>query len=164
MQPGRSSRISFVLVIALMGLPLAHAGSLEGTWRLVDQRYERGGYNFVKDDEPFVLELTATGERLGGRLSWHEGQQAEWPAYPTPNGPATLHDMHVQRSLDGESATATYRVEPSVDDDTWLVVKEEYRLAEGDRMESTMEIRFERNGKVSGGFTWKRTFEREAGP
>ncbi len=166
MSHGRTSRrtaLVFVVVLVSFSFALAQSGSVSGTWKLVEQRYERGGFNFVKADEPTVLELAPAGEPVQGRLFWHERQEAAWPAYPTPHGPAALHDVRVRRSLDGRGVTASYRVEPATGDDTWLVVTETYRLSEDGRLVGTMEIRFERDGVLKGGFTWQRTFEREAG-
>ncbi len=151
-----------VALAALLFLPApALAGGLAGTWLLERQVYGDGAHNFAGPDRPFRLVFSPAGAGTPARAE-RSGASAPWPCWFTPRGPVPVQDARVVPDPDGRGVTATYRVPPAPGDDTWLVVTERYRLTPGDRLAGTVDVRFERHGVLRGGFTWRRTFRREA--
>jgi hypothetical protein len=155
----------FVLV-TLAGVTLApgqEAPSLAGTWRLVEQYYGTGQYNFVEESEPYRLSLRLDGGRIVGTAAL-SGQSAAWPAYFGPDGPRPLQDVTVTPDADGLGVRATFRVTPPPGDDTWLFVTETLRAGPDGKLAATMTVEFERMGERKGSFTWRRVFVREEAP
>jgi len=150
-----------LVAAVLLLVPPALAGGLPGTWLLQRQVYGEGEHNFARPDQPFRLVFAPAAGRLAGR-ALRDGAEAPWPCWFSPKGPVPVEDARVVPDPDGNGVTATYRVPPAPGDDTWLLVTERYRVMEDDRLEGTVEVRFERKGVLRGGFTWRRTFRREA--
>ncbi len=146
----------------LLLVPPAVAAGLDGTWVLERQVYGEGEHNFARADRPFRLSFRRAPAGLSARAE-REGAGAPWPCWFSPEGPVAVEDVRVVPAPDGRGVTAAYRVPPAPGDDTWLVVTEWYRVTDDDRLEGEVHVRFERRGVLRGGFTWRRTFRREAG-
>lgn len=158
----RSLSLLLFILLALIGAKALRAsgGTLVGTWRLVEQRYERGERNVAQDFEPVRLAFADESGRIAGHVSGF-GQHGLWPLYPTPEGPAAIDSVVVRVAPDARSVEAFYRVLPPPGDDTALRVVESYRVDDDGRLVGTMTIRFERGGELRGGYVWTRAFERE---
>ncbi|MDQ7007116.1 MAG: hypothetical protein Q9Q40_07775 [Acidobacteriota bacterium] len=157
----------FAFCVLLLGAGLAVVASgpttLEGRWRLSEQYYGEGRHDFQGPGDRLEVVFRTRGAALTGRLLWADDLQAEWPAYPAPGGAARLDRVRSTVAPDLRSATASYRVLPAPGDDTYLLVDEQWTLAGDDRLECRVTLRFERRGRVRGGFAWHRVFVREAG-
>ena len=155
---------ALLVCLALLAAPAAAdaPATIAGTWRLVEQRYERGGRNFAPPDGPARLVITPRGTRWEITIEIH-GQRGEWPLYPSPAGPRPLTGVRVHVGPLGRELAARYVVRPAPGDDTYLHVTESYRLDGRGRLVGTMSLRFVRGGKEHGGFAWHRVFERESG-
>lgn len=148
-------------VFCVTPLFAANPSPLEGNWRLIEQTYGEGQHNFVHvDDDPVTLTLMRQGEAWTGTLDW-TSSRATWPAYPTPDGPATIERVEFEQNPEEAQLTVSYRVLPAPGDDTYLVVVEKYSIDESGSLLSHVRIEFERGGKRVGGFDWHRKFERE---
>lgn len=157
-------RLVISLALALWALPLLAAGgpaTLEGNWRLAEQYYGEGEFNFHGSGEGALGIVFRPEEgRLLGTVTW-EGGEAPWPAYPTPAGAAHLGAVEARVAPDMRSAFARYRVPPAPGDDTTLLVEESWRLDQEGRLLCDVKVRFEREGRTRGGFTWHRVYRRE---
>ena len=161
------SRRFEVLVLAgfaALALAAAPGESLLGGWRLAEQYYNNGQHNFAEDAAPLALEFRVDERgRFIAEMTF-EDWRSDWPAWPTPHGPAPLGETTVRRSADGNEIEAEYRVPPPPGDDTFLNVRETCTVESAERMRCEVHVRFERHGEEKGGFTWRRFFARETGP
>lgn len=160
------STTALCAILVLLAAGVGHAqppeGTLEGHWRLVEQRYGEGQYNFVNQNENLRTEFRLESGELRGTVTW-DGGRAAWPAYPAPGGAAPSVVIERSATQDLRGATARYRVQSGADGETELQVKERWELLSYDRARCTVEIHFFRDGRSHGGFTWHRVYAREAG-
>lgn len=152
-----------ILGLAALGLAILGAGPFEGTWRLVSQTYEAGGWNIAPDDDPVRIEITAGGQGLRG-LVWagaDKGKAVSWPAFVSDEGPLAIEILSRSVTPSG-GVEARYRVRPSPTDDLVLEITEAYEPTEGgDALEGTVTVRFTGGTVNRGGYTLHRRFERE---
>jgi hypothetical protein len=156
-----------ILVIALAALcgppPAVSAGSLEGRWELVEQRYGKGAANQAPREEPVWLEFVQLGERLEASI-WvgsSRSQAVAWPALAAEETqlPARVEELATGPLLD--RVRAVYTVEPAEGEGTRLEVVESYRLgADGETLEGTVTVSFYRDEKPRGSYVLHRRFER----
>jgi hypothetical protein len=152
------------LVLPAAGIVRAQSpeGTLEGAWRLIEQRYGEGQYNFVNQNDDLRTEFRLESGALRGTVTW-DGGRAAWPAYPAPGGAAPSVVIERSATQDLRGAAARYRVQSGADGETELQLEERWELLSYDRARCTVEIRFFREGRSHGGFTWHRVYAREAG-
>jgi hypothetical protein len=159
----RRRRFRLALLASLLLLasiaPSPAGDELLGRWLLVEQTYEEGERDLLQTEAPPVLRFERSTSGVRGTLTW-EGRSSAWPAYPIPDGFATIENVEVRRGDDGRSITARYRVRPAEGDDTWLRVVESYDVTADGRLGGVMRIEFVRGGETRGGFTWHRSFEK----
>ena len=151
-------------IIAFASAALALAGPIEGRFRLVEQRYERGDANLASQDLPVRVEFHREGGVLAGWI-WagdREEGALPWPAFAGDAGPVPVEGVEVRDDAAAGEVSARYRVGPAPGDDLVLEIVETYRLVEsGGALEGTMTVRFTGGATNRGGFTLHRRFERE---
>lgn len=138
-------------------------GTLAGSWRLTEQYYGEGRQNFAQRGESLELEFVPGVSGLSGTVRY-QNWKGDWPAWFTPQGPATLLDVQDEQPPDGRSISCRFRVPQNPGDSTFLRVKEDCRLQSDDRLACDVEVTFEVNGQPKGGFVWHRIFAREGRP
>jgi hypothetical protein len=160
----RPRRVVSAALVACATATLAVAEPVEGRFRLVEQRYERGGSNLASQELPVRVEFRRGSGVLAGRI-WAgdgEGSALPWPAIVGSAGPVRVEGVEVRDDVSAGEVSARYRVGPSPGDDLVLEISETYRLVEGGRaLEGTMTVRFGGGASNRGGFTLHRRFERE---
>jgi len=125
---GALAALSLLLCLAALSVP-----TLEGRWKLVEQRYGSGSANLVSIEAPLRLEFSVSGGRLIGRV-WAAGDRSKalgWPALLTDHGPHPIEIREVSIQPGSNLARAVYRVQPSSPDADALEITEEYRMVEG---------------------------------
>ncbi len=160
--------LALVCLLCLFGAPASTTAApgpttLEGRWRLSEQYYGDGRHDFQGPGDRLEVVFRSEGAGLSGLVMWADDLEAAWPAYPAPEGAARVEQVQTTVALDLRSATARYRVLPAPGDDTYLLVEEQWTVTAADRLECRVNLRFERQGRVKGGFAWRRVFVREAG-
>jgi hypothetical protein len=148
-------------LLCLAALPVP---TLEGRWKLVEQRYGSSGANLITIETPLRLEFTVSGGRLIGRI-WAANDRSkalDWPALQTEHGPHPIEIRQVSIQPSINLARAVYRVPPSSPDGDVLEITEEYRLAEGGSvLLGSVTITALAKEKPAGSYTLQRRFERE---
>ncbi|MCI0656963.1 MAG: hypothetical protein L0170_07825, partial [Acidobacteria bacterium] len=125
---GATAALSVLLCLAALPAP-----TLEGRWKLVEQRYGSGSANLISIEAPLRLEFTVSGGRLIGRI-WAAADRSKalgWPALLTEHGPRPIEVRQVSIQAGSNLARAVYRLLPSSPDGDVLEIAEEYRMAEG---------------------------------
>lgn len=163
---------ALVLFLLAAALPAPGAGpgggsarALDGSWRLIEQRYAGGAANLAFDEAPVRLQFATGKEGTTGLISAGEGAASAalpWPAFPNDEGPLPVTVL--DRSLDPAKSEvrAHYRVRPSPSDDLTLDVEERYAVSEDGRfLVGDMTVRFRQGEADRGSFTLHRRFERE---
>jgi hypothetical protein len=154
-------RQAIVLLTLILLLGAGMPSSLEGDWVLVEQRYGRGARNIFDNETPVRLSIrTGTGQpsvmiRTGDRSA------LPWPAFVSPRGPGELELE--SRSVDAVAGVIYARFRMVSPEDPAFVyrVEEEYHLTpDGDGLEGTMTVWFERDGEPRGSFVLTSRFER----
>jgi len=157
-------RAAAVLLVALSGASGLGAATLEGRWRLVEQRVGAGEANLASADTPLSLEFHLSGSSLAGRIWTAEKKPRAfpWPSFVSDNTPLPLRQVQVAISAASDAARASYRVPARAEGDPDLEVEEEYRLAdEGRALVGTVRITSLEGGKPAGSYLLHRRFERE---
>jgi hypothetical protein len=158
------TRTACASIVVWAAVAIAAAGPIEGRFRLVEQRYERGDVNLASQDLPVRVEFHREGGVLSGRI-WagdREESALPWPAFAGDAGPVPVEAVVVRDDVAAGEVSARYRVGPSPGDDLVLEIVETYRLVEsGGALEGTMTVRFTGGTMNRGGFTLHRRFERE---
>lgn len=161
--------ILFLLAVALPAPGASPAGGsarvLDGTWRLVEQRYAGGAANLAFDEAPVRLQFATGKEGTTGLITAGEGAASAalpWPAFSNDEGPLPLTVL--ERSLDAvkSEVRAHYRVRPSPSDELILDVEEKYAVSDDGRfLVGDLTVRFRQGEADRGSFTLHRRFERE---
>jgi hypothetical protein len=166
MSAGRTV-VARALALVLVGsclAPAALAASLEGRWRLVEQRYEAGAANMMADETPLYLEFTRGAGGLAARM-WAGADVSAavpWPAFSSQAGPSALEVRERGEDAIAGEVKVSYRVHPSPGDDLVLEVTESYRVSkDGSALEGTLQVKFSGGERNRGGYTLHRRFERE---
>ena len=140
----------------------AHA-SLEGVWKLVEQRYETGDANLLAPETTLRLEFRRVDGELAGRLQAAGSPGFEdlpWPAFANESGPLAV--ALLERRCEASGAFARYRVRPSGADDLVLDVTEDYAVSPGgDELTGRLSVAFTGGETNRGGFVLTRRFARE---
>ena len=159
--------------------PTGPPASLEGRWRLVEQRYAKGGRNLAHSENAVHLELVRGIAGVGGRI-WagdDPSQARAWPALVGQSCPSESSDAEVrcadgrevpvtivERSFDAAAGLVSVRYEarPTEEPDFHLEIEESYRVsADGSELNGDMTVRFKRAGESRGSFVLHRRFARE---
>lgn len=148
------------MLLCLAALP---APSLEGRWKLVEQRYGSGSANLVSIEAPLRLEFFVSGGRLAGRI-WMAEERSKalaWPAFPTEHGPHPIEIRQLSIQPLNNLARAVYRIAPASADGDVLEIAEEYRMAEGGAvLLGTVTVTAFEKDIATGSYTLNRKFER----
>jgi hypothetical protein len=152
------------LLLAALGSSGLQAATLEGRWRLVEERAGTGRANLAAPVAPLRLEFYPSGAALAGRIWTAEkpSRAFPWPSFRTEQGslPIQLDERTVSPA--GDRARALYRVKAPDGGDAELQVEEEYRLTEGgDVLLGELRIAVREQGESRGSYTLRRRFERE---
>jgi hypothetical protein len=125
---GAIAALSVVLCLAALPAP-----TLQGIWKLVEQRYGSGSANLISIEAPLRLEFSVSGGRLVGRIWVAEDRSKAlpWPALLTDHGPHPIEVREVSIQPGSNLARTVYRVQPSSPDADALEITEEYRMVEG---------------------------------
>ncbi len=152
-----------VVACLVLATPVAHAQSVLGEWKLVEQTYGDGKSNLVAPSAPGVrLELFREGTRIQGRISGGGRGAADmsWPRLVADDSRA-IHVEEKRLSTPEDQVLVRYRVDPSPGDDLILEVTEEYRVVDDGRaLVGTVRVEFRRDGKERGSYVLHRRFER----
>ena len=147
-----------------LATPALARTSLEGRWRLVEQRYGAGGSNLANLDAPVRLEFRRQGAGLTCRIwAGHAVQQARaWPAFVSATPPAAVMTDELAVDPARASARARYRVDTSDDDDLILHIVEDYRVEPSSgALVGTVTVTLVDDGKPRGSYVLHRRFEKE---
>ena len=153
-----------LILVALSGLSGLGAATIEGRWKLVEQRAGSGEANLVATDTPLRLEFRMSGASLAGRIWTAEKtpRSFPWPSFLSDRNPRPVDAARVVISPGSDEARAVYRVRTSGEGEPDLEVEEEYRLAEeGRALVGTVRITALEGGKPAGSYLLHRRFERE---
>ena len=157
-------RVIAAAILALLPAAVLPAATLEGRWKLVEQRHGSGRANLVAVEPPVKLEFYLVESRLAGRI-WVEGNQAKalpWPSFSSEHGPLPVEIRQLVIGAGSDVARARYRVSLSESDGEILEVTEEYRLAEkGRALVGTVTVASPADGPSRGSYVLQRRFERE---
>ena len=155
---------AIVALAALLLLAAYPSPSLEGRWKLVEQRYGSGQAGRVIIDPPVRLEFFVSGGKLAARIwpALSSSHPMEWPAYLSEHA---AHRVEVRQVLihPGENiARAVYRVKPASSDGDEVEIREEYRLAEeGGALVGTVRVTAIGKEGTAGTYVLQRRFVRE---
>jgi hypothetical protein len=155
------------IAILALGVLLPGAGiaaTLEGTWRLVEQRHAPGASNKAALDAPLRLRFVVEGGRLVGRVAAKRpsGGEMSWPAAPPGYAASGLEILFLRFSPASDRVQAEYRVASAAGGEEALVIREEYRLADGGGfLEGTVTVSVESGEKPGGSYILHRRFVRE---
>ena len=158
-----ANRGAVAALTALLCLAAVPVPTLEGRWKLVEQRYGSGNANLASIEAPVRLEFLASEGRLVGRIWAGEDRTRvlAWPALLTEHGP---HPVEVRRiTIDPRNnlARAVYRPRPSSPDGEALEIVEEYRVAEGGaELLGTVTVRSLGAEGAAASYVLKRRFEK----
>ncbi len=157
-------RAAVLLLVALFGVSILGAATLEGRWRLVEQHVGDGKANLASADTPLRLEFYLSGASLAGRIWTAEKKPraTPWPSFLSDGTLVPIRSAQVVFSVAGDAARASYRVPSRVRGDPDLEVEEEYRLVEeGRALLGTVRITSLEDGKPAGSYLLHRRFEKE---
>ena len=155
--------------IAAAILPLLPAGFLfgatvEGRWKLVEQRRGSNPANMVPSIAPLQIEFLVESARLVGRIRVEGvGRGAvPWPAHFDGAGPVPVEVRQVWFAPAGSQARAEYRVKTPSAADEVVEIAEEYALDEGGgNLVGTVTVTSRKGGIPQGFYVLHRRFERQ---
>jgi hypothetical protein len=154
------------LILGLFTFSGAHAATLEGRWRLVEQQAGAGRSNLASPEAPLRLEFYLSGPSLAGRI-WTAEQPPRsfpWPCFATEQGPLPIRVEQLVISPASDAARAVYRVGAPGGGKEGLRVEEEYRLSEGGgALLGTVKITSLEGESPRGSYQLRRRFAREPG-
>jgi hypothetical protein len=145
-------------------LAAAPARTLEGRWKLVEQRFGSGNANLAPIEAPVRLEFYLSYGRLAGRIWAGEdtSKALSWPAMLTEHGPHPVDIRQIAIDPASNLARAVYRPHPSSPDGEVLEIVEEYRVVEGGSiLQGSVTIRSLGPGDSTGSYLLVRRFTRE---
>lgn len=157
-------RVVAAAILTLLPAAVLQAATLEGRWKLVEQRYGSGRANLVSVEPPVKLEFYLAESKLAGRI-WVEGDRSKalpWPSFPSEHGPLPVEIRQLVIGAGSDVALTRYRVRLSEKDGETLEVTEEYRLAEkAQALVGTVTVASPADGPSRGSYVLQRRFERE---
>jgi hypothetical protein len=166
MKNSRTRPLARVVLAALLALPLLAAQpstTLEGKWRLVEQRFGSGKTNFASLEAPVRLEFYVSGAGLAARL-WAAKDSSQGQSWPAMLGehPRRLDFRQVTIQPAGNLARAVYRIPPASPEGDVVEVTEEYRVVEGGGvLAGTVTVGVIGKEGPQGSYVLQRRFERE---
>lgn len=158
----RNSRLYILALACALVVPLAWSESPAGRWRLVEQNYGDGAGNTIDPDNPHWLELVEGPAGWSGsmQVGSTRAERWDWPSVITEGRQRELQQVAIRSVAAEETVEVSYRVPPSPGDDLTLLISERYRLGGDDELVGVVQVRFERDGEVRGGYTLHRRYER----
>jgi hypothetical protein len=158
-----SLRRNFAPLAALAALLVAAmpVGTLEGRWKLVEQRRGERTANNASVDHPVRLEFAIAGGKLQGRIWAGDDANASqpWPAMMADHGPVRVEMKELSIDARTQRARASYIVKPSGSGGETLEVVEAYALSDDGRsLTGTVTVK---DSASRGSYTLYRRFERE---
>jgi hypothetical protein len=157
-------RVIAAAILAFLPTAVFQAGTLEGRWKLVEQRYGSGRANPGSVEPPLKLEFYLVDSRLAGRI-WVEGDRSKalpWPSFLSEHGPLPVEIRQLVIGAGNDVALTRYRVRLSEKEGETLEVTEEYRLGEkGRALVGTVTVASPADGPSRGSYVLQRRFERE---
>ena len=151
-------------LVAFFCLAAVPVPTLEGRWKLVEQRYGSGNANLASVEAPVRLEFFVSGGRLVGRIWAGEDRTRalDWPALLTEHGPHPVDVRQITIDPASNRARAVYRPRPSSPTGEPLEIVEEYRVADGGSvLLGTVTNKSLGPGEAAGSYILRRRFERE---
>jgi hypothetical protein len=152
--------MAVVTIVAAVSTSIAGA-TLEGRWRLIEQRYESGQADLVRGDSPLHLEFVLDGGKLKGK-AWGGSERAgarDWPTVGATEDERQIRIERFEQTVD--RVKVHYRVAPVAGDDLYLEITEDYQVtADGQNLAGSATIVFRRGGERKGSYTLHRRFER----
>ncbi|HEU5180438.1 MAG TPA: hypothetical protein VFW45_06585 [Candidatus Polarisedimenticolia bacterium] len=152
---------SIAALAALFTLAAVPVGTLQGQWKLVEQRRGEKTANNAPVDSPVRLEFLILGGKLQGRIWAGEDRDASqpWPAMMADNGPVRVELKDLSIDSRTQRARASYVVKPSGTGGETLEVVEAYALADDGRsLAGTVTVT---DTTSRGSYTLYRRFARE---
>ena len=145
-------------VFILAAVPV---GTLEGRWKLVEQRRGEQTANTAPSEKPVRLEFANAGGRLQGRIWAGDNTNASqlWPAMMADHGPVRVEIKELSIDARSQRARASYIVKPSGTGGETLEVIEAYALSDDGRSLTGTVIVTDTASR--GSYTLYRRFERE---
>src|SRR2546426_319506 len=106
-----AQRSAATLLAILLGIPALQAATLEGRWKLVEERAGSGRANRVSPEAPLRLEFFLAGAALEGRVWTAENPSRAfpWPSFGTDRGPLPIQIESRSIAPAGDAARAVYR-------------------------------------------------------
>lgn len=157
-------RWAVAAVASLLCLAAYPGGTLEGRWKLVEQRRGSDTANLASSEAPVRLEFSLAGGKLQGRI-WagtDRNDSQPWPAMQTEQGPVRVEVRELTIAPAARRARAAYLVKPSKAGGESLEIVEEYSLSEdGQSLAGTVTVTSSGAGVGKGSYTMHRRFERE---
>jgi hypothetical protein len=157
-------RFAAAVFLTLVPAGLLSGTTLEGRWRLVEQRRGSNPANMVPSLPPVQLEFRAEKSRLAGRVRVGGTSRTPipWPAYFDDAGPLPVEVRQVWFAPGSSQVRAEYRVKGLSAGDEVVEVAEEYALDEsGLHLVGTVTITSRQGGIPQGFYVLHRRFERE---
>ena len=146
------------VLFTLAAMPV---GTLEGRWKLVEQRRGEKTANSASTENPVRLEFSILGGKLQGRIwAGHDTNASQpWPAMMTDHGPVRVELKDLSIDARTQRARASYVVKPSGTGGETLEVVEAYALSDDGRsLAGTVTVT---DSASRGSYTLHRRFERE---
>ena len=157
----RQKAASIAALGALFSLAAVPVGTLEGRWKLVEQRRGERTANSASTENPVRLEFSILGGKLEGRIWAGDDRSAShpWPAMMTDRGPVRVELKDLSIDPRTQRARASYVVKPSGTGGETLEVVESYALSDDGRsLTGTVRVT---DSTSRGTYTLHRRFERE---
>ena len=157
-------RAAVALLLLCLAIPGLEAATLEGRWKLVEQRAGSGRANLASPEAPLRLEFYLAGSALAGRIWTAEvpSRPFPWPSFGTAPGSPSIQVERLVISPASDRATAVYRVQTGGGEDSILRVEEDYRLSEGGgTLLGTVKVTSLERGAPAGSYRLQRRFQRE---
>src|SRR5262245_51120509 len=148
---------------ALLSLAGAPAGTLEGRWKLVEQRRGAETLNTAPKEGPVRLEFAVAEGRLHGRIWSGDDRNGShsWPAAMADHGPVRVEVKELLIDPRTQRARAAYVLKPGGAGGETLDIVEAYALADDGRsLTGTVTVSAGEAGR-RGSYTLYRRFERE---
>lgn len=152
---------SIAALAALFSLAAVPVGTLQGQWKLVEQRRGEKTANNASTENPVRLEFLVLGGKLQGRIWAGDDRNASlpWPAMMADSGPVRVELKELSIDPRTQRARTSYVVKPSGTGGETLEIVEAYALADDGRyLTGTVTVT---DVASRGTYTLHRRFERE---
>jgi len=153
-----------LILTALLALAALPAPTLEGRWKLIEQRYGSGQSHLIAIDPPLRLEFFVAGGKLTARVwpALDRPQPLAWPAFLSEHAAHPIEIKQVAIRPGDNLARALYRLKPAAPESDEIEILEEYRLAEeGGVLVGTVTVTAHGKTGPAGSYVLQRRFVRE---